>query len=136
MTGLDVTGGAATDLGSFVVTATPQEAAAFCAATGLAADGRRLPLTFPMRWMASPDVRAALLSLVPERDLVPFHEGQVFAYTAPLFVDTPYALRLEARRETAPDRLIATVAIAADDGTICATLETILRLFSIAAVAA
>ena len=128
--------GEATILGPFAVMARPQEVAAFRAATGLVDAGDRLPLTFPMRWMASPDVRAALRSLLSEGDLVPVHEGQGFDYAMPLFVGTAYTLRLEARRETAPDRLIVGGTIATEDGLIHAKLETILRLFSTTAIAA
>ena len=129
-------GGSATPLGPFAIMATPAEAAAFRRATGLAGDGATLPLTFPMRWMAGRPVRDALMSLLSEPDLVPVHEGQAFDYAVPLLVDTPYTLDLMARRETAPDRLVVDGRIRGADGSVHATLETILRLFSMTAAAA
>lgn len=124
------------ELGSFPVQAHESEVAAFRLAAGLdAADDTVLPLTYPMRWLASPPVRAALLALVEEADVVPFHEAQTFAYDRSLHVAERYHLVLAARRERDPDRLVV-------DGTILgnetagapaavehATLEMILRLF-------
>ena len=124
-----------TPLGSFAVTTDRAEVDAFRAATGLP-PGDGVPATFPMRWLAAPEVRAALLAIAPEPDLVPVHESQTFEYLAPLFVGVRYALALAARREAAPDRLVLTGTISGEDGAPCVHVETILRLFSAVAVAA
>ncbi len=124
-----------TPLGAFAVCAEPAEVAAFRAATGLPR-GDAVPATFPMRWLAAPEVRDALLAMAGEPDLVPVHESQLFDYLAPLSIGERYEMCLDVRRETAPDRLVLTGAITARSGAIHLRIETILRLFSTAAVAA
>lgn len=53
-------------IGAFAVATDQGEVAAFAAALGLA-DPAEVPLTFPMRWLASPEVRGAILcALGPE----------------------------------------------------------------------
>lgn len=123
-------------LGGFGVEASPDEIAAFRAATGLPAQGETLPLTFPIRWMASPAVRDAVATLAPESDLILVHESQTFDYATALRVGEPYTLTLTGRRVTTPDRLIVDGTVAAADGSICARLETILRLVSTTRAAA
>ena len=124
-----------TPLGPFAVVAGRAEVDAFRAATGLLPGGA-VPATFPMRWLATPEVRDALLTMAAEPDIVPVHESQLFDYLAPLTIGQPYEMRLDARRETGPDRLVLTGTIAGDDGAIHVRVETILRLFSTAAVTA
>ena len=127
-----------TAIGSFRVKAEPTEVSAFRQATGVKAglDDRVLPLTYPMRWLVAPDIRAKLLAMVPEPDLVLVHESQSFAYERVLNSSQTYALVLTARREASPDRLFVDGTIADAQGAPCATIETILRLFSTATVAA
>lgn len=117
------------EIGTFAVSAAAAEVAAFRQAARLDETGDALPFTWPIRWMARPDVRAALTALVPEPDIVPFHESQTFDYAAPLRAGATYALAVTARRESAPDRLVAEGVLSAD-GTRVATIETVLRLFS------
>ena len=118
-----------TPLGCFPVTGTAAEADAFRAATGLApADETVLPLTFPMRWLAAPEVRGALVAMTAG-DFALVHEAQTFDYERPLRVGEAYALTARARREADPDRLVLHGSIAARDGTPVARLETVLRLF-------
>ena len=122
----------ATPLGPFAVMGVASEVEAFRAATGLPADGGpRLPLTFPMRWLAAPEVRAATTGMVSD-DVALVHEAQTFEYDAPLLTGEPYALTLVAHRESDPDRLVLTGSVAAVDGTRMARLETVLRLFPMA----
>ncbi len=124
-----------TPLGTFPVAATRAEVAAFRAATGLE-PGEGVPSTFPMRWLAAPELREALLALAPEEDLVPVHESQVFEYLAPLVVDGRYAMEFAARREASPERLVLAGTISDAAGTPLVRVETILRLFSTSAAAA
>lgn len=124
------------DLGSFPVETDPHQIAAFRAALGGGGDAAGVPLTYPMRWFAGPDVRAALLSLVPEADVVPVHESQDFTYLRPLEIGEAYTLGLRARREAAPDRLVVDGVVAAWDGVDCVRCETVLRLISTATAAA
>ncbi len=118
-----------TPLGCFPVTATAAEADAFRAATGLSpVDGTILPLTFPMRWLAAPEVRGAMIAMAAD-DVALVHEAQTFDYDRPLRVGEAYALTLSARREADPARLVLHGSIATRDGTPAARLETVLRLF-------
>lgn len=124
-----------TPLGPFAVRAEPAEVAAFRAVTGLP-PGDTVPATFPMRWLAAPEVRDALLAMAAEPDLVPVHESQMFDYLAPLTVGEHYEMRLDAHRESAPERLVLTGTVTGRSGAIHLRIETMLRLFSTAAVAA
>ena len=73
-----------TPLGCFAVKGTAAEAEAFRSATGLSPpDGAILPLTFPMRWLAAPDVRRAMIAMVPDAVAL-VHEAQAFDYERPL----------------------------------------------------
>jgi hypothetical protein len=125
-----------TALGPFRVSAKADEVAAFRKAIRSGEDGADLPLTYPIRWLVARDVRDALTSLVPEPDIVPVHEAQTFDYQRPLRPDEEYVITLSARREQAPDRLIADGVIVDSDGKQCASVEVVLRLFSTKAAAA
>ena len=116
-------------IGTFAVSAEAAEVAAFRRAARLEDADEMLPSTWPIRWMARPDIRAALTALVPEPDLVPFHESQTFDYAAPLRVGTIYELAVSARRDSAPERLVVEGVLSAE-GARVATIETVLRLFS------
>lgn len=122
-------------LGGFPVVAGRADVAAFRKATGLDGDGATLPLTFPMRWLAAGEIRAAIASAAPDEDVVLVHESQAFEYAIPLRVGEPYTMVLAARRETDPARLIVDGTIQAADGSAHATLETIMRLFPLDAAA-
>ena len=103
---------------------------AFRAATRCGDDDAMPPLTFAMRWLAQPDVRRALLEMVPDEHLIPVHESQTFEYLQPLAIDEPYVLALSGRREVGPDRLIVDGVVVGADGAARMRLEMILRLFS------
>lgn len=115
------------ELGQFPVRGTVEEAEAFRRATGAADGGSELPLSFPMRWLATAEIRGALAALVGHGEIVLVHEGQSFTYERPLQVGRAYLLTLAVRREHAPDRLILDGSLADADGS-CGTLETTLRL--------
>ena len=119
------------ELGVFPVRGTASEADAFRLAIGQPPGGVALPLTFPMRWLAAPEVRAATTGMVPD-DVALVHEAQTFEYDAPLLTGEPYALTLVAHRESGPDRLVLAGSVATIDGTRMAWVETVLRLFSMA----
>ena len=125
-------------IGTFAVSADPAEVAAFRRAARLEDAGALssgfLPFTWPIRWMARPDIRAAMAALVPEPDLVPFHESQTFDYASPLRAGVSYELAVSARRDSAPDRLVVEGVLSAD-GARVANIETVLRLFSTRAAA-
>ena len=116
-------------LGTFAVEAGAVEVSAFGVATGVdETDG--VPLTFPMRWLVMPSVRAVMLALVPEPDLVLVHESQSFDYAHRLRVDTRYDLALIARRDQGPDRLFIDGTLRDRDGVVVVRLETVLRLIA------
>ena len=118
---------------SFAVSGDRGELTAFRLATHLGTDDRSpaaLPFTWPIRWLARPEIRAALTALVPEGDLVPFHESQTFDYAAPLDAGIGYTLDVAARRETGPPQRLVVEATIARDGVKQAIMETVLRLFS------
>ena len=120
---------APTPLGCFTVTGHASEVDAFRRATGLSTpDGAVLPLTFPMRWLAAPEVKDAVGAMVPH-DVALVHEAQSFDYERPLRVGTAYTLTLRAHREADPDRVVLHGAIATGDCEPVARLETVLRLF-------
>ena len=87
------------------------------------------------RWLAEPDVRRAILSLVPESDLLPVHEGQSFDYAAPLEPEVAYRLLLSAARSREPERLTVHGTVVDGGGVELARLETVLRLVAVPAAA-
>jgi hypothetical protein len=115
-------------LGTFTVSSTAGEAGAFREATGVKSASDVLPLTFPMRWLAAPEIRAALLDAVADPDVVLVHESQAFDYAQRLRSGESYALSVSARRESAPERLLVDGVISDGSGRELARLETILRL--------
>ena len=117
-------------LGTFPVVADGEAVAAFRAATDCAADCA-VPVTFPMRWLMQPDVRQAIMSLLPEANLVPVHESQSFDYVEALRVDASYRLLLSGARSREPARLTVQAAIADAAGVELARLDTVLRLIEI-----
>ena len=116
-------------LGPFAVSAEAADVAAFRRSARLQADDA-VPFTWPIRWLARPEIRAALLAFAPE-GFVPFHESQTFDYVAPLEIDVGYRLEIAARREHGPpDRLVVDGRVTTEGGAAMATIETVLRLFA------
>ena len=120
-------------LGSFAVRAEAEAVAAFRRATGCG--GATVPATFPMRWLTRPDVRGAIMALLPEADLVPVHESQNFDYAGRLEPEVPYRLVLSAARSREPDRLTVHGVVVDGAGEELARLETVLRLVAVPAAA-
>lgn len=92
-------------IGPFTVRATAQEVAAFRAETFAPAD-EAVPFTFPVRWFARPDIRAAAESLLGSEPSIPLHESQSFDYLRSLAVETDYQMTVEITREYEPSRII------------------------------
>ena len=116
------------ELGPFAVSATAADVAALCGAAQLEANGD-VPFTFPIRWLARPEIRGALVALTPEPGLVPFHESQTFEFASPLQAGVSYVMDVAARREHAPERIVVDARLAAADAALVAKVETVLRLF-------
>lgn len=119
-----------TSLGPFEVAADPAQIAAFAAASG-AADAAGVPATFPIVWLANPELMAALRALAGA-DRLPVHESQSFAYARALTPGARYRLSAVARQESAPERLVveARVTGMADEPVL--EMRAVLRLVPIA----
>lgn len=105
----------------------PNGAAAFSRATGGAGHPVRVPLTFPVRWLALPAVHSLIVQSIGS-GFIPIHEAQNFAYERALQIGADYILGVEASRTSAPERLTLRMSIATPQGDICARLETVLRI--------
>jgi hypothetical protein len=119
-------------LPALTVTTARSHVDAFRAETGGAPDV--VPFTFPMHWLAAPEIAAALGDLLGP-DCVPVHESQNFAYDASLAVDETYVLALDAEQTAVPARLILRGTVTTRAGDPCLSLETVLRLVPTAAAA-
>jgi hypothetical protein len=97
-------------IGPLAVKADPARVTEFQGATfGDTEAGCVLPFTFPVCWLAAPEIRAGVASLVREDDgavLLPLHESQSFDYAAPLLADIDYRMSVDIRKEREPLRLV------------------------------
>lgn len=116
-------------LGRFEVATGQSEIAAFAAALGAPADG--VPATFPIVWLSSPKLKAALRAAVGA-DVLPVHESQSFDYVRPLAPGVRYALTAVARRETMPARLVVEASVADLSGAAALSMRAALRLVPLA----
>jgi hypothetical protein len=113
-------------LGPFAVRTEEAEIEAFARATGGGVG--RIPFTFPVRWLALPELRARAAEMMGEADWVPIHESQSFDYRRPLESDSDYRMRVEMWREQKPARLILRAEIATSGDELCLSMEMILRI--------
>ncbi|HEY1735061.1 MAG TPA: hypothetical protein VGG12_00290 [Methylovirgula sp.] len=112
-------------IGPFKVRAPRAEVEAF--GHEISADSKDgVPFTFPIRWFAHPDIRAAGERLGGAEPWVPIHESQSFDYQRPLAVDVDYSMTVEMSREMEPARLVLRAEIA--DSALCLRSEMILRI--------
>jgi hypothetical protein len=109
----------------------PHEAAEFSRAAGYEPAGGFVPLTFPIRWLALPAVRALILQATGE-GFLPVHEAQDFTYLRPLQAGADYSLSVEACRSAKPPRLTVRTAVSTQQDEICVRLETVLRIVPLA----
>jgi hypothetical protein len=97
-------------IGPLAVKADAAHVCEFLNATSGGGDtGGLLPFTFPICWMAMPEIRAAVASLARADDgsaLLPLHESQSFDYAEPLCAGVDYCMSVDIRREDAPLRLV------------------------------
>ncbi len=110
----------------------PDEAARFLRETGGAGTGDFVPLTFPFRWLALPEIRGLILQLIGE-GFLPVHEAQSFVYEKSLRIGAEYVLSVEIFRKENPSRLTLKMTVSTGEGEICAHLETTLRLVRLSA---
>ena len=104
------------------------EVAAFRRETGSIGTGDFVPLTFPFRWLALSAIRGVILQLLGGEGFVPVQEAQSFVYERDLQIATDYLLSVEIEAVEKPRRLILKMAVATEEGEICARLETVLRI--------
>jgi hypothetical protein len=116
-------------LGPFEVAAGAADIAAFAAAVG--GPATEPPPTFPVAWLSSPEMKAALRAAVGP-DHLPVHESQSFDYARPLRVGAAYRLTAVARREGAPERLTVDVDVVETTGAPVVTMRAVLRLVPLA----
>jgi hypothetical protein len=117
-------------LGPLTVSAARKEIDAFCRETGwpLEEGETRVPHTFPMRWLASSGVRAAIETKLQATGGIAIHEAQSFAYEQRLEADRDYVLSAELESQKNPDRLILRASIANTASEPVLQVETILRI--------
>lgn len=114
-----------TILGPFEVATGPAEISAFAVAIG--APATDIPPTFPVAWLSSPGLKAALREAVGP-DFLPVHESQSFDYSRPLGVGVACRLTAVARRESAPERLVVEASVVETAGAPILTMRAVLRL--------
>jgi hypothetical protein len=124
--------GGATRLGPLTVSAARKEIDAFRRETGwpLLEGETCVPHTFPMRWLASSGVRAAIEKKLQSIGGVALHEAQSFNYEHRLEADQDYVLSAELESQKTPDRLILRASIANAANELMLQMETILRVVS------
>jgi len=122
--------GSAVRLGPFKVSAARAAIEAFRSETGWPhAEGEtRVPHIFPMRWLASSELRAAIETQLQARGGIAIHEAQSFAYEHSLEADRDYILTAELESQKSPDRLILRASIANTANEPLLQVETILRI--------
>ena len=118
-------------LGPFDALTDRATVARFAAATRSAEAG--VPATFPIVWLAHPDIRAAIEGFARPGE-VAFHEEQTFDYRAPLAADVAYRLLVNIERQEGPARLVLTSCVERE-GKTTLTMRTVLRLVATAASA-
>lgn len=112
-------------LGPFAVRTDAAEAAEFAAALQLAAGARAIPLTFPIRWLALPEIRAATEEAIGTPH--PLLASQAFHYHASIAPDRDYAFRVAIRRDRAAVPHVTIRGTAHDrDGGLAVELQTVL----------
>jgi hypothetical protein len=88
----------------------------------------KVPLVFPISWLAHPEVRTRLLEMAGARDLVPIQESQSFTTTRCLELDRDYLLAAEIERTSEPERMTLHGTVTQPGGDICVRFATVLRL--------
>ncbi len=120
-------------LGPFVVRAESAEAEAFGRETRNRAGLARVPFTFPVRWLARPEIRAAAAQMMGGHGWIPIHELQSFDYHTPLEHDVDYTMKVQMSREAKPPRLILRAEIATEHDDLRLRMEMTLRIVTMPA---
>jgi hypothetical protein len=115
-------------LGPFAVRIEAEASESFGRATGGRAG--HIPFTFPVRWLAHPEIRAAAAQMIGKAEWIPIHESQSFDVRRRLETAIDYRMRIDMWRETKPPRLLLRAEIATDADEVCLAMEMILRIVS------
>jgi hypothetical protein len=115
-------------LGPFAVRIEAEASESFGRATGGTAG--HIPFTFPVRWLAHPEIRAAAAQMIGNAEWIPIHESQSFDVRRRLETAIDYRMRIEMWREAKPPRLFLRAEIATDADEVCLAMEMILRIVS------
>jgi hypothetical protein len=94
--------------------------------------GRILPFTYPVCWLATPEIRGAVTSLAPVghgAELLPLHESQAFDYVEPLLADVDYFMNIDIHKEEQPLRLVLRATIGPTVDSVHLRMEMALRIF-------
>lgn len=122
-------------VGPISVKADAAEADAFRGATPLLGEtGDELPFTFPMRWLANAEIRAAATRLIGDdtgQHVLAWHESQTFDYAAPLRVGETYRLNVHMRRPPEARQIIVAAEIGPSADLVHLRMEMILRVVAI-----
>lgn len=104
------------------------DVAAFRAALGQE-PGEGVPLTFPIRWLASPEVQDRLRGVAGDQHVLLVHESQSFAYERLPEAGRTYRLFVTLRRESGrAERAVVHGRIVDPQGAAVGEVETVLRL--------
>lgn len=91
-------------LGRFEVTAAAEHVEGLRAAIalpleeGAGPEGAAMPATYPVIWLGTPEIRAAVRSVAPMQAGIPLHFSQGVTYLAPIVRGARYTLALGWRR--------------------------------------
>jgi hypothetical protein len=122
-------------VGPIEVTADAAEADTFRRATSAVAEASdELPFTFPMRWLAHAQIRAAAARLIGDaaaEQVLALHESQTFDYAAPLKIGETYRLNVKMRRPPQAQQIIVDAEIGPNAELPHLRMEMILRLVAI-----
>ena len=113
-------------LGPFRVSADPALVARFANVVGATLE--RVPATFPMTWLALPEIRAAILRRVHAGE-VAFHEDQSFQYRGEIETGADYELTATVERRDDPARVAIASAVRRADAPVLDML-TLMRIIA------
>jgi hypothetical protein len=91
----------------------------------------RVPLIFPICWLALPEIREQLFDSTGANDVVPIHESQSFATLRSLELDHDYRLVVSVTSTSQPQRTILRGTVSTPAGDLCVEFETVLRLIGL-----
>jgi hypothetical protein len=101
---------------------------AFQRATNVPASETHVPLTFAFCFLALPEIRGLIETMIGGKDFVPVHEAQSFNVLRNLEIAGDYDLSVALSRSEKPPRLNIRAHVATCEGLPCVEIETSLRI--------